>query len=142
MNQNREARLEVGEGVEMVRWLFLVLTLFTVACVPLPAPPTPAQPTATVATVHSKKASKAVRAVRLAQEALAKRIGIPMEQVEVVAWSEDTFALDNLGCPSGSEPERGRPAMVVGYEVTLRVDGDEYVYHVYGRRVVFCRGPK
>lgn len=77
----------------------------------------------------------------MAREALAKHAGVPVEEVEVASWTKDTFALDDLGCPG--EPETGvvRPAMVVGHEVTLQAGGDTYVYHVYGRRAVLCRGP-
>lgn len=126
----------------MARWWTLPLVLLVAACTSLPAPPTPVQPTAATVSAPTKRASRAAQAIRLAQAALAERVGVPVEQVEIVAWTEDTFPLENLGCPGGPEPKRERPAMVVGYEVTLRVGGDEYVYHVAGRRVVLCRGPK
>ncbi len=126
----------------MARWWVLPLALLMAACTSLPAAPTPVPPTATAVNVPTKRAAQAARAIRLARAALAKRVGVPIEQVELVAWNEDTFPLENLGCPGGPEPERGRPAMVHGYEVTLRVGSDEYVYRVAGRRVVLCRGPK
>ena len=126
----------------MVRWAVLALALLVAACTSLPPPPTPAEPTGTAVSVPSKRSAQAARAIRLAQKALADRVNVPVEQVEVVAWTQDTFALDDLGCPGAVETERERPAMVVGYEVILRVGGEEYVYHVYGRRVVLCRGPE
>lgn len=81
------------------------------------------------------------KAVRVARDALAKRAGVPTEEVEVVDWVSDTFPLDNLGCPGGPEKGVVRPAMVVAQEVTLRVDGKTYVYRVRGRRAILCQGP-
>ncbi len=105
-------------------------------------PPTQVQPTP-MATTPSAVAPLRVRdPVRVAREALAEHVGVPVEEVEVVDWMTDTFPLDNLGCPSGPEEGVVRPAMVVGYEVTLRVGGETYEYHVYGRRAVLCRGPE
>jgi hypothetical protein len=76
----------------------------------------------------------------VAREALAKHLGVSVEEIEVVDWATDTFPLDNLGCP-GKPAKEGivRPAMVVGHVVTLRVEEDTYVYHVYGRKAVLCQ---
>ena len=131
----------------MMRWVLPVaVLLLAAACVSAPDfPPSQVAPTqpVPVSTPTSPPALTPPRVrdpVQVAREALAKRVGVPIEEVEVVDWVTDTFPLDNLGCPSGPAKEGVvRPAMVVGHVVTLRVDEETYVYHVYGRKAVLCQ---
>lgn len=78
--------------------------------------------------------------VSLAAADLAEQLGIPREQVEVVAREAVTWRDGSLGCA-----EKGTSytqALVEGGRITLRADGTTYEYHHGGRRAPFwCERP-
>lgn len=128
----------------MALWL-LVPALVLAACAaspastPAPNLPATGQPEPTKSPTSLPR--DAPKAVRVARDALAKHAGVPAADIEVVKWASDTFPLDNLGCPGGSNERAVRPAIVVGYEVTLQIDGKTYVYRIRGRRAILCQEP-
>ena len=122
----------------------LILIILAAACtvVPEQKPPGISLTTVPPGSAQPSPASPQIpKAVTVARDALARHVGVPIEDVEVLNWATDTFPLDNLGCPVGREKGVVRPAMVVGHEVTLQVDGKTYVYRVRGRRAILCQGP-
>jgi len=77
-------------------------------------------------------------AIISAREDLAKRLGIPIEEVTVVSVVEDEFPASDLGCPCPKCPERPIPAFVMGQRIILAAQGKNYEYHARGSMVVFC----
>jgi hypothetical protein len=132
----------------MEKWKMALSLLIPVAlaaaCTAVPAQKPSGMPPATVSlqpAQASPGSPQVPKAITVARDALARHVGVPIEDVEVLNWVTDTFPLDNLGCPVGPEKGVVRPAMVVGHEVTLQVDGKTYVYRVRGRRAILCQGP-
>ncbi|MGA9349783.1 MAG: hypothetical protein WBW48_13395 [Anaerolineae bacterium] len=78
------------------------------------------------------------KAIASAREDLAKRLGIPVEEVTVVSVVGDEFPASNLGCPCPKCPERPIPAIVTGQRITMAAQGKNYEYHARGNMVVFC----
>jgi len=79
--------------------------------------------------------------VGAAVDALAERLGIPREEVEVVSYDPEpqNWPDASMGCP---EPGQVYAQMVTsGYRVFLRARGQSYEVHVdqTGTQVVFCR---
>lgn len=78
--------------------------------------------------------------VKLAEQDLAKKIGIPLGQISLLEVSQTSWADGSLGAP--------RPGLTYsqtvtpGYQITLQANGQAYVYHSdTGRLVVFCGTP-
>jgi hypothetical protein len=65
--------------------------------------------------------AKAVR------EDLAKRLKVAVDEIEVIAQSDETWPDANLGCP-GRKP-LDEPAPTPGYAFTLAHAGRRFVYH-------------
>ncbi len=66
-------------------------------------------------------------AVEAARKDLAKRAGKAQQDIELLRSQEVTFADGALGCP-----EKGMmytQALVDGYYILLRADGEEHAYH-------------
>ena len=77
-------------------------------------------------------------AIAAAREDLAHRLGVNPEEIEVIGAYADDFPVGDLGCPPPGKAPDPRPAFVTGLEIVLDVEGDRYVYHARGRKVVFC----
>ena len=71
---------------------------------------------------------------------LAARLEVEPEIIDVVRIITDDFPAQNLGCPlpGGKTPEPVQPAFVMGQEIVLAVEEQQYVYHAHGGVVVFC----
>lgn len=91
---------------------------------PLPTPPPEPGPQKT-------------RAVALAaQRDLAQRLGIPEDQVEIVSIEKAEMPIGSLGC--GETEGRQNLGLTIGVEIVLRAQGEEYVYHSDGSKLVPC----
>lgn len=71
-----------------------------------------------------------------AQRDLAQRLGIPEDQVEIVSIEKAEMPVGSLGC--GETEGRQNLGLIIGEEIVLRAQGEEYVYHSDGRRLVPC----
>jgi len=75
--------------------------------------------------------------VRLAREDLARRLGIPADEIAVVSVEEVMWRDSSLGCPQPGQVYL--QVITPGYRIVLRAQGQEYEAHTdRGRRVVFC----
>jgi hypothetical protein len=91
----------------------MLLILILAACGPAAAP-TPTAPT------------EAPEAVDAAKEALSQELGIAVDDIETVSYESTEWPNACLGLEQAGE----MCAQVVtpGYEITLRAQGEEYVY--------------
>ena len=79
-------------------------------------------------------------AIARAREALAKRLNLPLEAIEVITVTREEMPIEKLGCgPSEAQGELTIPALVIGQEIVLRAGGREYVFRSDGRRLILCR---
>ena len=79
------------------------------------------------------------RAIAQAQQDLARRLGLPAEQITLVGAGSDEFPAANLGCPQeGGAPPAPMPALVSGWRITLRAGERVYEYRARGSELVFC----
>jgi hypothetical protein len=78
------------------------------------------------------------KAIVSAQEDLARRLGIAVEEVTVLSVVGDEFPASNLGCPCPKCPEVPIPAIVTGQRITLAAQGKNYEYRARRSMVVFC----
>ena len=92
---------------------------------------TPAEPTAT---------APATSVADLAIQDLAERLSVAEDEIIVESVTEVELPSADLGCPQAdvATPDRTSPGSVMGQEITLLVDGKEYVYHGYGMRLAYC----
>ena len=65
--------------------------------------------------------------VAYAKEDLAKRLGIPVEEIELVSMEEVTWRDGSLGCPKPGM--QYTQALVNGSLIMLSVDEHQYRYH-------------
>jgi hypothetical protein len=72
-----------------------------------------------------------------ARQDLADRLGIAVEGVEVVEVNQTELALQDWQCLMDSFAVE-LPAVVMGVEIWLRVDGSLYRYVGHGRQVRLC----
>lgn len=105
---------------------------------PLTLAPTPT-PVSRPASIRVPKLPGDAVIVR-SREALAKRLGLSPDAIEVVSVTRVEMPIENLGCgPAEAQSEVVIPALVVGQEIVLRAGGQEYVFHSDGRRLILCR---
>lgn len=78
--------------------------------------------------------------VQQAKGDLAKRLDVPIEDVELIKYEPVVWSDASLGCP--------KPGMVYaqvvspGYLVVLKADDQEYEYHAgKGAEVFYCENP-
>lgn len=75
----------------------------------------------------------------LVREDLAERLGLTVDDVAVESVVEAELSSADLGCPpADAATDKTQPAMVMGQELTLVVDGKRYLYHGYAMRVAYC----
>lgn len=80
---------------------------------------------------------EAEQPVRLAKEDLARKLGIPVEQVKVVKVEAVEWSDTSLGCPESGKMYA--QVITPGYRVTLEAAGITYEYHTdKGSNVVEC----
>ncbi len=102
----------------------------------LPGSATPIPPTPTHTAIEVPE--EAAAAVQWAQGDLAKRLGVSVEEIKVVAVEYVKWNDASLGCP--------KPGMMYiqvitpGYRIVLENDGQRYEYHsaVGSDEAVFC----
>ncbi len=77
------------------------------------------------------------RAVKRAVADLAKRLGIPESEIEVISASWEEMPIQDVEC---GQPEEKitLPAFVMGIEVVLMAQGKTYVYRGRGEMVKLC----
>jgi hypothetical protein len=68
---------------------------------------------------------------------LANRLGVAVEGVEIVEVNQTELALQDWQCLKDSFAVE-LPAVVIGVEIWLRVDGSLYRYVGHGRQVRLC----
>ena len=137
----------------------LSLLVFVAACAgtsPNVAPPSSAAPPhATAPRVESPAASALDEPssaaehsddvdddrVREAVGSLRDRLGVPAEEIEVVAFEEGRWTNGSIGCP---QPGRKYTARIVeGYRVVLAHDGQEFHFHGTGDAAPrLCEAPR
>ncbi|MCD6291080.1 MAG: hypothetical protein J7M34_11300 [Anaerolineae bacterium] len=124
---------------------FLYLGLLMGACAPMPpgeAPTLTTQPSAHSQPTPTRRVHRLSTdaAIAQARSVLAERLHVPIDQIEVVAASEDEMPLGDLGCGTGVErsgPQQ--PAMVLGLEIVLHAGDQDYVFHSDGQRLILCQ---
>lgn len=79
--------------------------------------------------------------IEVAMEDVTERAEVPREDVEIVVTELVTWPDGALGCP---EPDMSyTQALVEGYRIVLRVNGEEYHYHgAAGEDPRFCASPE
>lgn len=82
-------------------------------------------------------------AVERARSDLAARLKTPLDEVLLERIVSDEFPAGNLGCPpEGATPTPGAmPALVSGWQLTLRVGEATYAYRARASELVYC-GPR
>lgn len=123
-------------AAKLIYSLISVVGLFVlVACTPIvpltPGASTPAAPAVTIVATPEMEEEMVNRSDRdlatIAQQDLATRLGVGVEQVEVIDVVETTWPDTSLGCP--------QPGIVyaqaeqAGLVIRLRADGKMYFYH-------------
>ena len=78
--------------------------------------------------------------VVIAMEDLSQRLGVAVEDIELVSLLEVTWSDGSLGCPQAGMAYT--QALVPGQQMILQVDGQDYYYHS-GKNSVFsyCGNP-
>ncbi|MFW6135919.1 MAG: hypothetical protein ACOC7N_03765 [Chloroflexota bacterium] len=78
--------------------------------------------------------------VAAARQHLAERLGVPLEEVEVVSVEEAMWEDETLGCPRppGNYPDRAYPGPSPGYRIVLAAGGVDYEYHSGRLWLIFC----
>ncbi len=71
-----------------------------------------------------------------AQRDLAQRLRLPENQIEIVSITKAEMPIGSLGC--GEAEGRQNLGLILGEEIALRAQGQEYIYHSDGRRLVPC----
>ena len=79
--------------------------------------------------------------VRLAKEDLAKRLGVSVESITVVAIIGQEFSTDAFYCRTtkGRVAKDESPAVISGVSILLSASGRRYEYHANDQMAVFCR---
>ena len=79
--------------------------------------------------------------VELAKEDLARRLGIPADNVAVIAVLRQEFPSDAFYCRTTKERiSRDEPPVIVsGESILLSAAGRTYEYHASDQTVIFCR---
>ena len=105
---------------------------YGVACDNTKAPATPSPGSVPTATIRSQ-----LDVVKRAVADLADRLKIQTEAVQVVSVTQGDFPIDDLGCGAGKS-DIVRPAFVIGWEITLEADNQQYTYRAHGGQLVAC----
>ncbi len=96
-------------------------------------------PGAPAGLMDNQQASK--EAVEKAKADLAKRFGIPGNEIVVVVTVDQEFTTDGFYCRVTKDrvPRDESPAVISGISILLNASGRRYEYHASGQTVVFCR---
>lgn len=71
-----------------------------------------------------------------ARRDLAQRLKIAEDQIEIVSVQKMEMPIGSLGC--GETEGRQNQGLIVGEEIVLQAQGQEYTYHFDGSRLVPC----
>ncbi len=119
-------------------------TLVDVKLIPISPLPTPALPTEKEVKQPEPQPSPTFpadealsRAVKRAVADLAKRLGIPESEIEVVSASWEEMPIQDVEC-GRPEGKITLPAFVMGIEVVLYAQGKTYVYRGRGEMLNLC----
>jgi hypothetical protein len=82
-----------------------------------------------------QNATKA-RLLEAARKDLARRLKVPMAEIEVRFVRPHVWPDSSLGCPVPGKDYR--PGRVEGYLIVLRHEGKSFNYHADQKRTVFC----
>ena len=106
----------------------------------VPSPPPLLQATATPTAALPPPLRMALERAR---SDLAARLKTPLDEVLLERIVSDEFPAGNLGCPpEGATPTPGAmPALVSGWQLTLRVGEATYAYRARASELVYC-GPR
>ena len=123
----------------------LLIALLVAACGPA-APTTedvspissPAAPTPVDTPSPAAGEDEAPDMVESARAALANRLNILPQNIEVVSVEQVQWPDTSLGCPR--EGEMYAQVIVPGQRVILDVAGERYTYHTGGGNVILCEG--
>lgn len=78
--------------------------------------------------------------VRQAQDDLSQRLGIAVDQIELVEYQSVSWRDGSLGCPQPGMAYT--QALREGYRLQLQVDGQQYDYHgASGQPPFYCENP-
>jgi hypothetical protein len=73
-----------------------------------------------------------------AQQDLASRLGIDIDEVVVSRVTEEMFPAGDLGCPCPGCPKSPMTGLVNGQRIILTVGDREYEYRARGMAVLYC----
>jgi hypothetical protein len=106
----------------------ILLLLFVLAACSPQVAPSPAVPVVETPVVSEPlpPTGDSPAAVEAARQALAERLGIPVEQVSVVTYQQVDWSDGCLGL--GGPAEACLAAITPGYAVTLAANGEQYAY--------------
>lgn len=85
-----------------------------------------------------RQASSPEQARVTARHDLASRLGIPADEVSLVAVTEEMFPAGDLGCPCPGCPTSPMTGLVSGERIILAAQDREYEYRARGMAVLFC----
>jgi hypothetical protein len=85
-----------------------------------------------------RQKSSPEQAVITAQQDLASRLGIAIDDVAITRVTEEMFPAGDLGCPCPGCPESPMTGLVSGQRIILHARGSEYEYRARGMAVLFC----
>jgi hypothetical protein len=82
-----------------------------------------------------------VEKVRLASQDLARKLGIPVENITVTAVIGEEFTTVAFYCRETKDriAKDDPPAVISGFSILLSASGRRYEYHASGQTVIFCR---
>lgn len=135
--------MERTDRMPKVLGLVVVICLALTACGPTAteflSPQVPPEETGS----ESGESESNPRVTALVDEAkrdLSERLGIPVEDINVISVEEVEWRDSSLGCP-----QPGSASLTVitpGYLILLEAEGQEYEYHADHKRVVTCDEPQ
>ena len=82
--------------------------------------------------------SSAEQAPLTAQQDLATRLAIPVDQITILRVTEEEFPAGDLGCPCPGCPQSPMTGLVSALRIILKAGNKEYEYRARGMAVLFC----
>ena len=79
-------------------------------------------------------------AAELARSHLASRLGLPIDEINIMNLVRAEWEDDSLRCPQfpGVQPDRANPQPILGYRITLDTRETQHEYHSGGFWLVYC----
>jgi len=85
-----------------------------------------------------RQKSSPEQAVVTAQQDLASRLGIAIDEVTVTRVTDEMFPAGDLGCPCPGCPASPQTGLVSAQRIILAAKDKEYEYRARGMAVLFC----